>query len=70
MSLNAAQKMERYRTKLRSSGLRPVQIWIPNTKSKAIIDEIQRQSRRVSSDPRESEIMNFIETVMDHEGWE
>lgn len=70
MAANAAQKMARYRAKLRASGLRPVQIWLPDIRSKAIVDELRRQSLRVSSDPRESEAMNFVEELMDDEGWE
>ncbi|MFZ1985821.1 MAG: antitoxin MazE family protein [Desulfatitalea sp.] len=70
MAANPAQKMGRYRAKLRASGLRPVQIWLPDIRSKAIVEEIRRQSLRVSSDPKESEAMDFVESLMDDEGWE
>ena len=70
MTLNAAQKMDRYRKKLISAGLRPVQLWLPDTQSKAIVEEVRRQSLRVSSDSQETDVMNFIEAVMDDEGWE
>ncbi len=70
MATNAAQKMGRYRAKLKASGLRPVQIWVPDIRSKSIIEEIRRQSLRVSSASEESETMDFVEKIMDDEGWE
>ncbi len=70
MGLNSAQKMRQYRSRLRASGLRPIQLWVPDIRSQKIIDEIRKQSIRVSSDSQESCIMDIVESVMDHEGWE
>jgi len=70
MGLNSAQKMRQYRNRLRASGLRPIQLWVPDIRSQKIIDEVRKQSIRVSSDSQESHIMDIVESVMDHEGWE
>lgn len=70
MGLNSAQKMRQYRNRLRASGLRPIQLWVPDIRSQKIIDEVRKQSIRVSSDSQESRIMDIVESVMDHEGWE
>jgi len=70
MALNSAQKMKEYRNRLRASGLRPIQLWVPDIRSQKIIDEIRKQSLRVSSDSQNSNIMDFVESVMDQEGWE
>ena len=70
MALNSAQKMKEYRSRLRASGLRPIQLWVPDVRSQKIIDEIRKQSLRVSSDSQDSRIMDFVESVMDQEGWE
>ena len=70
MALNSAQKMKEYRNRLRASGLRPIQLWVPDVRSQKIIDEIRKQSLRVSSDSQDSRIMDFVESVMDQEGWE
>ena len=70
MGLNSAQKMRQYRDRLKASGLRPIQLWVPDIRSQKIIDEVCRQSIRVSSDPQDPHIMDFVESVMDHEGWE
>jgi len=70
VGLNSAQKMRQYRQKLKASGLRPVQLWVPDTRSRKIIAEARKQSIRVSSDSQEPRFMDFVESVMDHEGWE
>ena len=70
MGLNSAQKMRQYRDRLKASGLRPIQLWVPDIRSQKIIDEARNQSIRVSSDSQELHIMDFVESVMDHEGWE
>ena len=70
MGLNSAQKMRQYRTRLRAAGLRPIQLWVPDTRSPKIIDAVRKQSLRASSDSRDPQIMDFIESVMDHEEWE
>ena len=70
MGLNSAQKMRQYRARLRASGLRPIQLWLPDIRSQKIIDEVRKQSIRVSSDSQDSLITDFVESVMDHEGWE
>jgi hypothetical protein len=70
MGLNSTQKMRQYRERLKASGLRPIQIWVPDVRSQKIINEVRKQSVRVSSDSKEPGIMKFIESVMDHEGWE
>lgn len=70
MGLNSTQKMRQYRERLKASGLRPIQLWVPDVRSQKIINEVRRQSVRVSSDSKEPGIMKFVESVMDNEGWE
>jgi hypothetical protein len=70
MGLNSTQKMRQYRERLKASGLRPIQIWVPDVRSQKIINEVRKQSVRVSSDSKEPGIMKFLESVRDHEGWE
>jgi hypothetical protein len=48
MALSTSEKTAKYREKLRAQGLRPVQIWVPDTRSKALAEEVRRQSLRVS----------------------
>ena len=48
---SSAERVARRRAKLRAAGLRPVQLWIPDTRDPRFIEECRRQSRLV----RESE---------------
>jgi hypothetical protein len=70
MGLNSAQKMRQYRNRMKAAGLRPIQLWVPDVRSRKIVEEVRKQSIRVSSDPREGTVMDFVESVMDREGWE
>ena len=70
MALNSAQKMRQYRERMKAAGLRPIQLWVPDVRSQKIIDEVRKQSILVSSDSQEPRIMDILESVMDHEGWE
>lgn len=70
MGLNSAQKMRQYRNRMKAAGLRPIQLWVPDVRSRKIVEEVRKQSIRVSSDPWEGTVMDFVESVMDREGWE
>ncbi len=58
-------KMQDYRRRLRAAGLRPVQIWVPDTRSAHFVKEARRQSLLVSRHESEQEILDFIEIVAD-----
>ena len=48
---------------MRTRGLRPVQIWVPDTRSPEFIAEYQRQAKAIAaSDPAGDEIMEWIES--------
>ncbi len=64
------QKMQRYRERLRAAGLRPVQIWVPDTTAPGFADEARRQSILVSRSPEEQGILDFIEASADLEEWQ
>jgi hypothetical protein len=44
-----AQRVQRRRDKLRAAGLRPVQIWIPDTRAPGFAAEAERQSRLIAA---------------------
>ncbi len=64
-SKTPSEKMHNYRTRLRASGLRPVQIWVPDTHAKNFAEEARRQSVLVSRRVSEDDALDFIETVAD-----
>jgi hypothetical protein len=61
-----AKRMANYRRRMRDSGLRPVQLWLPDTRSPEFVDECRRQAEAVAAhDPAGDEIMHFLEGVRD-----
>jgi hypothetical protein len=63
------EKMRRYRERLRSAGLRPVQMWVPDTGAPGFAEEARRQSVLVSCGAGEREALDFIEAAADVDGW-
>ena len=52
-----------HRAQLRAKGMRPIQIWVPDTRAPGFAEEAYRQSRLVDADAEFDEIMDFIERV-------
>ena len=69
MSANVVERVKRHRDGLRAAGLRPVQIWVPDTRRPGFAEECRRQSRSLRDDPHEREILDWIEAAADTEGW-
>jgi transposase len=65
-----AERVRKHRANLRKAGLKPIQIWVPDTKKKGFAAEARRQSRLVASDPKEKEILEWIEKTADLSGWQ
>jgi hypothetical protein len=69
LSANVVERVKRHRDGLRAAGLRPVQIWVPDTRRPGFAEECRRQSLLLRDDPHEREILDWIEAVADTEGW-
>jgi len=46
--MSRAERVARRRAKLRAAGLRPVQLWVPDTRDPRFVEECRRQSRLLS----------------------
>jgi hypothetical protein len=58
--------MASYRERMRAAGLRPIQIWVPDTSSPGFAAKCRRQALAIAAgDPAGDEIMRFIESVQD-----
>ena len=57
------EKVRAHRERLRAQGLRPIQIWVPDTRSPAFAAEAHRQSRLVALSPHADEDQAFIDAV-------
>jgi hypothetical protein len=47
--LTSAQRVQRRRDKMRASGLRPIQIWVPDTRASGFAAECRRQCERIAA---------------------
>lgn len=62
--LSSPTRMASYRRRMRAAGLRPVQIWVPDTRAPEFAEICRRQARAVAaSDPAGDEIMRFVAGV-------
>jgi len=64
-----AERVQKHRKNLRKSGLRPVQIWVPDTRRKGFAAECRRQSLLLRKDPHEVETIRWMEEIADRDGW-
>lgn len=56
-------KVRAHRARLRAKGLRPVQIWVPDTRSRRFVTAAHRQSLAVAHSQREAEDQAFVDAV-------
>lgn len=57
------QKVQAHRQRLRAQGLRPIQIWVPDTRSPAFAKEARRQSRAIAASSGEAKDQAFIDSI-------
>ena len=69
MSVNA--RVQRHRDALRMAGLRPVQIWVPDTRRPGFAKECRRQCRLAAkADMADASMQQFMEQALaDVDGW-
>jgi hypothetical protein len=56
-------RTQHYRANLRLRGLRPVQIWVPDTRAPGFAAEARRQCERVNHADRTEQLMEWVEQV-------
>jgi hypothetical protein len=64
-SSRQADKQRRYRSRLRSQGLRPVQIWVPDRSAPGFAEECRRQALLINQSPGEREVLELIGDIAD-----
>jgi len=69
---SANARVQKRRDALRRAGLRPVQIWVPDTRRADFAEQCRRQSRRVAeADRADPELLEFLDEALanlDHSG--
>lgn len=65
----ARETAGRYRARMRAQGFRPIQIWVPDSRSPKFAAECRRQSLSIARSP-EAGVEDFLETAAQEiEGW-
>ncbi len=64
-------RVQKHRDALRMAGLRPVQIWVPDTRRPNFAEECRRQSRLAAeADKADGDMQRFLdEALTDLDGW-
>jgi hypothetical protein len=65
-------RVQKHRDALRQAGLRPIQIWVPDTRRANFAQECERQVQLLAAaDQLDSEALNVLmnESLADIEGW-
>ena len=62
---SSRDKVRAHRDRLRAQGLRPIQIWVPDTRSPEFAAEARRQSLLVASSPHSTEDQALIDAITD-----
>ena len=62
-STSSRDKVRAHRARLRKEGLRPIQIWVPDVRSKAFTREAHRQSLAVANSPHAKKDQDFIDAI-------
>ncbi len=58
-------KVREHRKRLRSQGLRPIQIWVPDVRAPSFRSQAHRQSLAAARSARAAEDQAFIDAVSD-----
>lgn len=69
MKTSTSNRVQKHRMALRAAGLRPVQIWVPDTRRAGFAEECRHQSRALRGDAHEQETLTWLEAAADKDGW-
>ena len=65
MPVHVNARVEKRRNALRSAGLRPVQIWVPDTRRAGFSEECQRQARvAAEADASDNSLESFMDAAL------
>ncbi len=59
-------RVRSYRQRMRARGLRPIQIWVPDTRTARFVAEAHHQSLAVAQSPQARADQDFIDAVSEH----
>jgi len=62
-SNSSREKVQKHRDRLRAQGMRLVQIWVPDVRSRSFVLAARKQSRLVAASPFEAGDQAFIDAI-------
>ena len=66
----AAHSVRRYRERMKNSGLKLVQLWVPDASARGFAEECRRQSRSASRNRvSERKAMAWVDATRDTKDW-
>ena len=66
MPVSSSSRVEKRRTALRNAGLRPVQLWVPDTRRRGFDAKCRRQSRLAAqADRRDDTLLRFMDASLE-----
>jgi len=65
---SSRDKVRAHRERLRRQGLRPIQVWVPDVRSRAFKAQAHRQSRAVAESSHAAKDQAFIDSLFDLDG--
>jgi hypothetical protein len=60
---SSRDKVRAHRERLRKRGLRPIQIWVPDVRSRRFKAEAHRQSLAIAKSSMEKEDQGFVDSI-------
>ena len=72
MATPISERVQKHREALRAAGLRPVQIWVPDTRRPGFAAECRRQAMLVAeADRRNADLSDFMDAALaDLDEWQ
>lgn len=64
-STGVSSRVRKHRAALRAAGLRPIQIWVPDVRSRAFAAKAHRQSLAVAKSRHALDDQAFIDAISD-----
>lgn len=66
---SVSERVQKHRESLRAAGLRPIQIWVPDTRRRGFAAECRRQSLALRGDRHERDTLRWLDEVADRDDW-
>ncbi len=67
--LSARDRVRKHRESLSAQGLRPMQIWVPDTRKPGFAEKVRRQCVAANDPEPDREVFDFMDAVMAVTEW-